>query len=346
MRRELFLRITTAIENANTYFVQRPDACGRPGLSPLQKVTAAVRILAYGCSADQTDEYIKIGRSTSIETLKEFCTTVIGLFEEQYLRSPNAADTARLLQQGEARGFPGMLGSLGCMHWDWKNCPVGWHGTHKGRSHTPSLILEAVASRDLWIWHSFFGMAGGHNDINVLDHSPLFDRILHGRDVQTDYVVNGRHSSLGYYLTDGIYPKYATFVQAINPPITAKERLFTKRHEAARKDVERAFGVLQIKWGITQGPVQYWDRVDLGKIMKTCIILHNMIIEDERDMADPTWAPPIDEDISPQPLGRQHSVVMALISSRLTRIRNRSINETLRRDLMDHMWNLYGDEEE
>ena len=79
----------TAVENANAYFIQRPDATGRPGLSPLQKVTAAVRILAYGCSADQTDEYIKIGRSTAIETLKKFCTTVIGLFEEQYLRSPN-----------------------------------------------------------------------------------------------------------------------------------------------------------------------------------------------------------------------------------------------------------------
>ena len=94
-------------------------------------------------------------------------------------------------------------------------------------------------------------MAGGHNDINVLDHSPLLDRILQGRDVQMNYVVNGRHYSLGYYLTDGIYPKYATFVQAINPPIAAKERLFTKRQEAACKDVERAFGVLQIKWEIT-----------------------------------------------------------------------------------------------
>src|SRR2546430_12306046 len=107
---------------------------------------------------------------------------------------------------------------------------------------------------------------------------------------------------MGYYLRDVIYRKYASFVQAIIPPTTAKERLFTTRQEAARKDVERAFGVLQIKWGITEGPVQYWDKVDLGKIMKTCIILDNMIIKDEHDMADPTWAPPLDKDIStPRP---------------------------------------------
>jgi hypothetical protein len=30
------------------------------------------------------------------------------------------------------------------------------------------LVLEAVADKDLWIWHAFLGMAGSHNDINVL----------------------------------------------------------------------------------------------------------------------------------------------------------------------------------
>jgi hypothetical protein len=36
---------------------------------------------------------------------------------------------------------------------------------HKGGC---SVVLEAVADQDLWIWHAFFGMAGSHNDINVL----------------------------------------------------------------------------------------------------------------------------------------------------------------------------------
>ena len=73
-------------------------------------------MLAYGVSTDSTNEYIKIGESTTIESMKRFCRTVVELFKDQYLRSPNANDVARLLQIGEKRGFPGKLESIDCMH--------------------------------------------------------------------------------------------------------------------------------------------------------------------------------------------------------------------------------------
>ena len=56
-----------------------------------------------------------------------------------------------------------------CMHWKWKNCPVAWKGMYVGHVHEPTIILEAIASYDLWIWHAFFGLPGSHNDINVLE---------------------------------------------------------------------------------------------------------------------------------------------------------------------------------
>lgn len=52
MSKRLFLRVLDAVCQADPYFVQKPDATGKMGLSPLQKVTAALRMLAYGVSGD------------------------------------------------------------------------------------------------------------------------------------------------------------------------------------------------------------------------------------------------------------------------------------------------------
>ena len=81
---------------------------------------------------------------------------------------------ARLLDVGKKRGFPGMLGSLDCMHWTWKNCPTAYGGQYIGKEKEPTVILEAVALYNTWIWHAFFGLPGTLNNINVLDQSPLF----------------------------------------------------------------------------------------------------------------------------------------------------------------------------
>ena len=86
-----------------------------------------------------------------IESLRRFVKAVIAMFGDHYPRSPNNIDIARLLQTGEQRDFPGMLESIDCMHWKWKNCSTAWQGMYTGHCHEPAIILEAVASQDLWI---------------------------------------------------------------------------------------------------------------------------------------------------------------------------------------------------
>ena len=126
MSRSLFLRIVNEVEQYDPYFIQRTYVVGVLGLSSFQKITAACRILTYGTPTDSMDEYIRIGESTVIESLRRFVKAVITMFGDHYLRSPNNIDIARLLQTGEQHGFPDMLGSIDCMHWKWKNCPTVW----------------------------------------------------------------------------------------------------------------------------------------------------------------------------------------------------------------------------
>ncbi|XP_023634518.1 putative nuclease HARBI1 [Capsella rubella] len=234
--------------------------------------------------ADTVDEYLQIGGTTSMKCMQHFVDGIIFCFGDEYLRKSTAEDLQRLLIIGEISGFPGMMGSIDCMHWEWKNCPTAWKGQYTRASGKPTIVLEAVASQDLWIWHPFFGPPGTLNDINILDRSPVFDDILQGRAPKCKYVVNGNQYSLGYYLIDEMYPKWATFIQSIRLPQGDKPSLFAEKQEVCRKYVERGFGILQARFAIVKNPALIWDKERIGKIMRACIILHNMIVEDERDM--------------------------------------------------------------
>ena len=151
MSQSLFLRIQSKVETYGPYFIQKRDNSQRLGLSSLQKITTALRMIAYGVVVDFMDEYVQIGESTAIESLKKFVKAVVDLFSKEYLRFLNNEDIARLLVNGERRGFPGMLGSIDCMHWKWKNCPIAWKSQYSGHICEPTIVLETVASFDLWI---------------------------------------------------------------------------------------------------------------------------------------------------------------------------------------------------
>jgi hypothetical protein len=350
MHRPLFLRIYEHLQQDDDYFVQKCDATGQLGLSGLQNMTAAIRMLAYGMAADAVDEYVRIGESTTIECLKKFCKGIINIFGQEYLRSPNAADIQRLLNKGEQRGFPGMLGSLDCMHWEWKNCPTAYHGQYTGHTHRPTIVLEAVASYDLWIWHAFFGMPGSNNDINVLDASNVFADLRDGRAPAVNYIINGHEYTMGYYLADGIYPQWATIVQTITGATAPKIRHFAKKQESFRKDVERAFGVLQARFAIVRGPARYWYREDLSNIMKTCIILHNMIVKDERvddnncEIVEPrTGEYDAHDEDNPVHFSHNSTLPFEEYMNRAQDIRSLATHHALRNDLIEHLWSKHGD---
>ncbi|GJY18865.1 ALP1-like protein isoform X1 [Tanacetum coccineum] len=120
-----------------------------------------------------------------------------------------------------------------------------------------------------------------NNDLNVLYGSPLFDDELADRAPECPFVVNGQSYRKGYYLADGIYPAWSTFVKTFSVARDEQSLKFKRFQEAARKDIERAFGVLQGRWGIIRQLARPYQINTLKKIMYCCIMLHNMILDDE-----------------------------------------------------------------
>ncbi|XP_020175975.1 uncharacterized protein [Aegilops tauschii subsp. strangulata] len=278
-----------------------------------------------------------MGESTYLKTIVKFSQVVVEVFGPEYLREPNVQDMEKLLAIGEARGFPGILGSIACMHWQWNNCPKGLRGMYQGHIREATIILEAVASHDLWIWHAFFGMSGYHIDINVLQRSPIFRRLCNGESSPCNY-------NMGYYLVDGIYPQWVAFVKTISESRSRKQIHFATMQEAARKDVERAFGVLQAHWGIVWSAAMMWESETFWQLMTCYVILHNMIVEDEGDgVAQPHDFEAPGEQVE-IPEGQDAARLMNSLQMHQN-LRDQQVHTQLLNDLVEHVWTNNGNQE-
>ncbi|XP_042012054.1 uncharacterized protein LOC121760459 [Salvia splendens] len=220
MQKELFLRIVNALSARYEYFQLCTNAAGKIGLLPLQKCTVAIRQLAYGGTVDMFDEYLHAGDTTGRECLKNFCLEVRETFRDLYVEAnleelPNGVE--RLVYNRVQRHAP----------------------HHHTRSYCRSMTLDLA--------YAYFGVAGSNNDLNVLQSSPLFNQQCRGLGPAIDFTVNDNPYKMGYYLADDIYPSWPIFFKTIRCSTEPKRAYFAQKQEAARKDVERAFGVLQAR---------------------------------------------------------------------------------------------------
>ncbi|XP_076928921.1 uncharacterized protein LOC143593062 [Bidens hawaiensis] len=332
MSKRLLLRIVGDMEREYEYFKQKPDARGYLGFSAIQKCTSAIRILAFGNTTDINDDYLKMAEKTTRDALENFCIGIIQLYSRRYLRIPTSNDLTRIYDVHESKhSFPGMIGSIDCMHWEWANCPTAWRGQYTRGDHgVPTVSLQAICSHELWIWSAFFGSVGSNNDINVLNASPVLEYYISRSIPVLPFYANDIFYRHGYYLGDGIYPEYSIIVKTFQDPIEEKKDYF-KKQESARKDIERCFGVLKKRWHYVKNPCRVWTLAKMSDAMYTCIILHNMILEDEGKAICQHYIPKSVPEQFPEPTQDQRTYNIHQLTSS-------DIYNQLKADLVQHVW--------
>ncbi|XP_066310882.1 uncharacterized protein [Miscanthus floridulus] len=163
----------------------------------------------------------------------------------------------------------------------------------------------------------------------------LGDHIVAEMQSVADVIQGGRN---------GIYPEWAIFVKSIRAPQSAEHKLFSEHQAGARKDVECAFGILQSRFCILRRPARLYEQGDLENIMLACIILHNMITEDEKDIEDDSFD--LNEEattstVQPSTITQGHDPAMEEVLQRDTEIRDREAHRQLQSDLIDHIWQKF-----
>ncbi|GKD55063.1 RNA-directed DNA polymerase, eukaryota [Tanacetum coccineum] len=272
----LFFKIVHNITNYDVdplsdylyFFKQRPDCTGHLGLNAILKCTSAIRQLAYGTSPGAFDEYLQVAERCSRECLWNFTKCIYTLYVEEFLRKPNLEDVQHVYELHERK--------------------------HGPRECSRALIV-CIENGQRY--------RGQITTLMVLACSPLFDDLLTDKAPEAPFVVNRKTYEKGYYLADGIYPQWSTFVKAFTITRDQKTMKFKRVQESARKDIERAFGVLQDQ------------NFDISEYA-------DMYLSPESNIQR-TWVERSER-----------------LRRRNKELRDRRVHDDLRHDIMEHLWNL------
>jgi hypothetical protein len=92
MPRTVFNRLLNGVTGRGK-FIQHQQLIGPPGITPLLRLVACLRIICNGTAADAQDEHYQIGESTALMSLKELTRHVVAVL---YLnRCPNEEEKRR-----------------------------------------------------------------------------------------------------------------------------------------------------------------------------------------------------------------------------------------------------------
>ncbi len=163
----------------------RRDKFGRVLLGPSleAKVLLPLISIAYGDPPHAFCAYSQMSTPMARECYKHFLAAIVKLDGDEYLRIPTPRSDLQSVTtlHKHIHGIEGMISSLDCMQTRWKNCPVAWQQSLKGRTKgSCHIVLEAAADHFLWFWYVSYGYSGSHNDVNILNLSPLLDRLTDG----------------------------------------------------------------------------------------------------------------------------------------------------------------------
>jgi hypothetical protein len=130
------------------------------------------------------------------------------------------------------------------------------------------------------------------------------------------------------------------FVKGIHVTQQEKHRFFSMKQASVRKDVKCASGLLKKRFNILAITGRSYSQRTLDLIMRAYIILHNMIIDNERDGDYDDNYHTITSVVAP-PVTYEAPASLTTILQREVHLTSGLMFLNLQSDLIEHVWNKF-----
>lgn len=256
----------------------------RTSYIPLEiKIMIALRMLGKGNDCDTLEELSGVPKSTVNAIFNTFCEEMNMEFFDKFVYMPEGDELEKLMEVFGKVGFPGACGSMDVTHIRWFRCPKNRHNHCKGKYPFTTLATQAIVDHNRRILFLSDLYDGRENDKTITLDDDFTYSVTQGRLKDVTFKMYDREGVLreyrgGYLIVDGGYQKLPCMIDPMHDACGHKQTHWSEFLESVRKDVECTFGILKARFRILRNGLECKHRSNCNNIVKTCAILHNMLL--------------------------------------------------------------------
>ena len=274
---------------------EKVDASGRLVSDLELKVLGVLFILGNG----NTHYFVSTQTNMSEEVHRTFFHAWIdhmASIKGEFIYMPHDEESfAKVVGEYSARGLPGCVGSVDCVHIGWDKCPSAQYlNMFKGKEGFPSIAYEVICTSRKFIQSVSVGHPGSRNDKHIVRTDESVMELLEGNGWLNSKAwrtigPNGRTKVfVGVYLIcDGGYHRWPCLISPVKAGIAGSPVMkWSAKLESVRKDIEGVFGILKIRFRFLKNFNNLHQQSAIDNTFTTCCMLHNMLLKADGFLAD------------------------------------------------------------
>jgi DDE superfamily endonuclease len=219
--------------------------------------------------------------SSVCQIVREVMTAICQKMEDRFLKEPqDSSEWKKIAEDFERKwSFPLCCGAIDGKHVRITS-PRHSGSIYYNYKNYYSVVLLAVADANYKFIMVDIGASGSISDGGVLKNSQLGKKLEENKfKFPNPQVRNNGFRPFPALVGDDAFPLKKNLLKPYpGKHLQFSSKIFNYRLSRARMVIENSFGILAARWRIFQKPIQA-DLTLVKLVVKTCVILHNFLID-------------------------------------------------------------------